>query len=180
MELGVAADRAYGDWKEMLAVSGAGGPDRAGDGGDAELHPYEISKAFLSRINVLCEKPMTVTEAEAEDLVLTARRRGDLRGELWLHGLCAGAAHAGDGEARRHRQGAAGGGGCLRMGTTPNAADADNPRVRWRYDRRSGGFGAVRGLWYPCVAHGKFRDRARGCAAFFRLCFMFAKPRAGG
>ncbi len=64
--LGVAPDRAYGNWQEMLA----GEKDRA-DRVDLvtvatpiSTH-FEISKAFLEAVfNVLCEKPMTMTVAE--------------------------------------------------------------------------------------------------------------------
>ncbi len=76
--LGVAADRAYGDWREMLDGE-TGRPDRIDLVTVATPNSthYEISKAFLEAgFNVLCEKPMTVTEAEAEDLVLTARKVG--------------------------------------------------------------------------------------------------------
>jgi predicted dehydrogenase len=70
--LGIAADRAYGDWREMLE-----GERNRADKIDLvtvatpNATHYEISKAFLQAgITVLCEKPMTVTEGEAEDLVL--------------------------------------------------------------------------------------------------------------
>ena len=64
--LGVAADRAYGDWTEMLA----GEKDRA-DRVDLvtvatpnSTH-FEITKSFLEAgFNVLCEKPMTMTVEE--------------------------------------------------------------------------------------------------------------------
>ncbi len=78
VDLGLAADRAYGDWREMLEGE-RGRADRVDLVTVATPNSthYEISKAFLEAgINVLCEKPMTVTEAEAEDLVLTARRTG--------------------------------------------------------------------------------------------------------
>src|SRR3954451_6137161 len=76
--LGVSPDRAYGDWREMLA----GEKDRR-DRVDLvtvatpnSTH-YEITKAFLEAgINVLCEKPMTVTVEQAEDIVATAARTG--------------------------------------------------------------------------------------------------------
>ncbi|MDZ4136190.1 MAG: Gfo/Idh/MocA family oxidoreductase, partial [Paracoccaceae bacterium] len=68
--LGISADRAYGDWREMLAGE-VNRPDRIDLVTVATPNSthYEISKAFLQAgINVLCEKPMTATEAEAEDL----------------------------------------------------------------------------------------------------------------
>ncbi|MFK7902758.1 MAG: Gfo/Idh/MocA family protein, partial [Nitratireductor sp.] len=60
--LGVAKDRAYGDWKEMLA--GEKGRDDKVDlvtvATPNSTH-FEITKAFLEAgFNVLCEKPMTM------------------------------------------------------------------------------------------------------------------------
>ena len=77
-DLGLAPDRAYGDWKEMLEGE-KNRPDRIDLVTVATPNSthYEIAKAFLDAgIHVLCEKPLTVTEAESEDLVLTARRTG--------------------------------------------------------------------------------------------------------
>ena len=65
--LGLAPDRAYGDWREMLEGE-RNRPDRVDlvTVATPNATHYEISKAFLEAgINVLCEKPMTVTEAEA-------------------------------------------------------------------------------------------------------------------
>ena len=61
--LGVAADRAYGDWREML--KGESGRDDRVDlvtvATPNSTH-FEITKAFLEGgFNVLCEKPMTMT-----------------------------------------------------------------------------------------------------------------------
>ncbi len=104
---------------------------------------YEISKAFLEAgINVLCEKPMTVTEAEAEDLVLTARRTG---------AICAvNYGYTGYALVRHMRAMVKRGDiGKVRLvvaefahGHHANAADADNPRVRWRYDPAQAGVSA--------------------------------------
>ncbi len=72
--LGLAPDRAYGDWQEMLA-----GETARADRVDlvtiatpnATHHP--IARAFLQAgFDVLCEEPLTVTAAEAEDLVAAA------------------------------------------------------------------------------------------------------------
>jgi predicted dehydrogenase len=60
MRLGVAADRAYGDWKEMLAGE-RNRPDRCDLVTVATPNSthFEITKAFLEAgFNVLCEKPM--------------------------------------------------------------------------------------------------------------------------
>ena len=76
--LGVAPDRAYGDWKEMLA----GERDRE-DKVDLvtvatpnNTH-FEITKAFLEAgFNVLCEKPMTMTVEEGEEIVRLSKTTG--------------------------------------------------------------------------------------------------------
>src|SRR5690348_3010093 len=142
-ELGIQAGRAYGDWKEMLAREAAMPPDRRLDlvtVATPNATHFEITKAFLlSGFNVLCEKPLAMTVEEADELCAVARgadvvsavnfgysgypmaiqaremiRHGDL-GEIrvvvaeFSHG-----AHAGD-------------------------DDAQNPRVRWRYDPAQAG-----------------------------------------
>ena len=64
--LGIAADRAYGDWTEMLAG------ERSRDDridlvtvATPNATHFEITKAFLEAgFNVLCEKPMTMTVEE--------------------------------------------------------------------------------------------------------------------
>ena len=76
--LGVAPERAYGDWREMLAGE-RGRPDRVDLVTVATPNSthYQIAKAFLEAgIAVLCEKPMTVTVEEAEDIAATAKRTG--------------------------------------------------------------------------------------------------------
>ncbi|MHA1565322.1 MAG: Gfo/Idh/MocA family protein, partial [Alphaproteobacteria bacterium] len=73
--LGVAANRAYGDWREMLA----GEKDRE-DRVDLvtvatpNATHFEITKAFLAAgFHVLCEKPMTMTVDEGEEIVKLAK-----------------------------------------------------------------------------------------------------------
>jgi predicted dehydrogenase len=134
--LGLAPDRAYGDWREMLAgeVGRADRVDLVTVATPNSTH-YEITKAFLEAgFHVLCEKPLTVTEAEAEDLVLTARRAGK---------ICAvNYGYTGYALVRHMRAMVARGDlGRIRLvvaefahGHHANAADMDNPRVRWRYD----------------------------------------------
>ncbi|MBR2655266.1 MAG: Gfo/Idh/MocA family oxidoreductase, partial [Loktanella sp.] len=76
--LGVAPDRAYGDWREMLAGETAR-EDRIDlvTVATPNATHYEITKAFLEAgFHVLCEKPMTMTVEQGEDIVRTARDTG--------------------------------------------------------------------------------------------------------
>ena len=104
---------------------------------------YEITKAFLEAgINVLCEKPMTVTVEEAEDIVATAEETG---------AVCAvNYGYSGYALVRHMRAMVARGDlGKVRLikaefahGFHADAADADNPRVRWRHDPAQAGISA--------------------------------------
>ena len=77
-ELGIADDRAYGSFEEMAKAEGA----RA-DGIEAvsivtpnHMHS-PVAKAFLEAgIHVICDKPLTTTVAEAEELVALVRKTG--------------------------------------------------------------------------------------------------------
>jgi predicted dehydrogenase len=134
--LGIAPDRAYGNWQEMLAGerNRADRIDLVTVATPNSTH-YEITKAFLEAgINVLCEKPMTMTVPEAEDIVATAERTGS---------ICAvNYGYSGYALVRHMRAMVARGDlGKIRLikaefahGFHADAADADNPRVRWRYD----------------------------------------------
>ncbi len=144
VRLGLAPDRAYGDWRAMLEGE-QGRTDRVDlvTVATPNATHYEISKAFLAAgFNVLCEKPMTVTESEAEDLVLTAHKAGR---------ICAvNYGYSGYALVRHMRAMVARGDlGKIRLvvaefahGHHANAADADNPRVRWRYDPAQAGVSA--------------------------------------
>ncbi|MFZ5709177.1 MAG: Gfo/Idh/MocA family protein [Pseudomonadota bacterium] len=142
--LGVTADRAYGDWREMLAGE-RGRADRIDlvTVATPNATHYEVGKAFLQAgFHVLVEKPMTVTVDEAEDLVRTARAAGR---------ICAvNYGYSGYALVRHMRAMVARGDiGAVRLvvaefahGHHANAADADNPRVRWRYDPAQAGVSA--------------------------------------
>ena len=78
--LGLTADRAYGDWREMLE-----GERNRADRVDLvtvatpNATHYEITKAYLAAgFHVLCEKPMTMTVEEGEDIVKLARATGKI------------------------------------------------------------------------------------------------------
>jgi predicted dehydrogenase len=77
-ELGIASDRAYGSFEEMAEAEAA----RA-DGIEAvsivtpnHMHG-PVARAFLKAgIHVICDKPLTTTVAEAEELVELVRKTG--------------------------------------------------------------------------------------------------------
>ena len=141
VRLGVAPERAYGDWREMLAGEG-GRPDRIDlvTVATPNATHFAITKAFLEAgFNVLCEKPMTMTLDEAEEIAAIAKH---------AKGLCAvNYGYTGYALVRHMRAMAARGDlGKLRLikaefahGFHADAADAENPRVRWRYDPTQAG-----------------------------------------
>jgi predicted dehydrogenase len=142
--LGLPPDRAYGDWREMLE-----GEKRRDDRIDLvtvatpNATHFEITKAFLeSGFHVLCEKPMTMTVEEGEEIVRIARSSGR---------ICAvNYGYTGYSLVRHMRAMVARGDlGRVRLvvaefahGHHADAEDADNPRVRWRYDPAQAGVSA--------------------------------------
>lgn len=134
--LGLDDGRSYGDWREMLEGESAR-DDRVDlvTVATPNATHHEIARAFLERgFHVLCEKPMTMTVAEAEDLVGLSRESGL---------ICAvNYGYTGYPLVRQMRaMVAAGELGRIRLakaefshGHHADAADADNPRIRWRYD----------------------------------------------
>ncbi|MCC0036154.1 MAG: Gfo/Idh/MocA family oxidoreductase [Hoeflea sp.] len=142
--LGLAGDRAYGDWREMLD-----GEKNRDDRIDLvtvatpNATHYEITKAFLEAgFHVLCEKPMTMTVAEGEDIVRTARAMGKIcavnygyTGYSLVRHMKAMVARGDLGRIRLVKAEFA-------HGHHADAADADNPRVRWRYDPAQAGVSA--------------------------------------
>ncbi|MEM8663645.1 MAG: Gfo/Idh/MocA family oxidoreductase, partial [Pseudomonadota bacterium] len=104
---------------------------------------FEITKAFLEAgFHVLCEKQMTMTVAEGEEIVRLARQTGS---------ICAvNYGYTGYPLVRHMRAMVARGDlGAIRLvkaefshGHHADAADADNPRVRWRYDPAQAGVSA--------------------------------------
>ena len=142
--LGLAEDRAYGDWQEMLAGE-RGRDDRVNlvTVATPNATHFEITKAFLEQgFHVLCEKPMTMTVEEGEEIVRIARDSGR---------VCAvNYGYTGYSLVRHMRAMVARGDlGAVRLikaefahGHHADAADADNPRVRWRYDPAQAGVSA--------------------------------------
>ena len=150
--LGVNEDRAYGDWQEMLA----GEKDRD-DKVDLvtvatpnSTH-FEITKAFLEAgFNVLCEKPMTMNVEEGEEIVRIAEATGKICAVNYCY-----SAYPMVRQARAMVR--AGEIGKVRLVVTNfshghhgDATDADNPRVRWRYDPAMAG---VSGQFADCGIH---------------------------
>ena len=143
--LGVAGDRAYGTWREMLAGERdhPGRPDLVTVATPNRTH-YEIARAFLEAgCHVLCEKPLTTTVEDAEALVGAARAAGRV--------LAVNYGYSGYPLVRHMRAMVARGDlGRVRLvfagfahGFYADAADADNPRVRWRFDPAEAGTSAV-------------------------------------
>jgi predicted dehydrogenase len=150
--LGLAADRAYGDWREMLAGESAREDrvDLVTVATPNSTH-FEITKAFLEAgFNVLCEKPMTVTVEEGEEIVKIARANGRICAVNYCY-----SAYPMIRQARAMVR--AGELGNIRLVVTNfshghhgDAEDADNPRVRWRYDPAMAG---VSGQFADCGIH---------------------------
>lgn len=150
--LGVAPDRAYGDWREMLA--GERGRDDRVDlvtVATPNATHFEITKAFLEAgFHVLCEKPMTMTVEEGEEIVRVARAAGRICAVNYCY-----SAYPMVREMRAMvRSGQI---GRVRLVVTNfshghhgDATDADNPRVRWRYDPAMAG---VSGQFADCGIH---------------------------
>ncbi len=142
--LGLAADRAYGDWREMLDGE-SGRKDRVDlvTVATPNATHYQITRAFLrAGFHVLCEKPMTMTVDEAEDIVRIARDTGRICAVNYGYSGYALVRHMKAMVARGDL-------GAIRLvkaefahGHHADAADADNPRVRWRYDPAQAGVSA--------------------------------------
>lgn len=142
--LGLDSDRAYGSWQEML--EGERGRDDRVDlvtvATPNSTH-FQIARAFLEAgFHVLCEKPMTMTVEEGEEIVNVATATGK---------ICAvNYGYTGYSLVRHMRAMIARGDlGAVRVvkaefshGHHADAADADNPRVRWRYDPEQAGVSA--------------------------------------
>lgn len=142
--LGLTADRAYGDWREMLdgERNRADRVDLVTVATPNATH-FEITKAFLeSGFHVLCEKPMTMTVEEGEEIVKLARATCKIcavnygySGYSLVRHMKAMVARGDLGKIRLVKAEFA-------HGHHADAADADNPRVRWRYDPKQAGVSA--------------------------------------
>ena len=150
--LGISEDRAYGDWKEMLTreKNREDRIDLVTVATPNSTH-FEITKSFLEAgFNVLCEKPMTMTVDEGEEIVKIASKSGKLCTVNYCY-----SAYPMIRQARDMVQN--GELGKIRLivtnfshGHHGNAEDANNPRVRWRYDPQMAG---VSGQFADCGIH---------------------------
>ena len=150
--LGISEDRAYGDWKEMLTreKNREDRIDLVTVATPNSTH-FEITKSFLEAgFNVLCEKPMTMTVDEGEEIVKIASKSGKLCTVNYCY-----SAYPMVRQARDMVQN--GDLGKIRLivtnfshGHHGNAEDANNPRVRWRYDPQMAG---VSGQFADCGIH---------------------------
>ncbi|WP_425072854.1 Gfo/Idh/MocA family protein [Sagittula sp. S175] len=142
VRLGIA--RGYGDWREMLeGERGRQGGVQLVTVATPNATHFEITKAFLQAgIHVLCEKPMTMSVAEAEEIVALSRETG---------AICAvNYGYTGYALVRHMRAMVARGDlGRVRLvvaefahGHHAGGDDAENPRVRWRYDPAQAGVSA--------------------------------------
>ncbi|CAM4038510.1 Gfo/Idh/MocA family protein [Palleronia rufa] len=142
--LGLTPDRAYGDWREMLEGE-RGRADRIDlvTVATPNATHFEITRAYLQAgFHVMCEKPMTMTVEEGEEIVRLAQEADR---------ICAvNYGYSGYSLVRHMRAMVARGDlGRIRLmkaefahGHHADAADADNPRVRWRYDPAQAGVSA--------------------------------------
>lgn len=140
-DLGIAPDRAYPDWRALLAAEA----DRT-DGIEVvtvatpnNTH-YEISKAALQAgMHVICEKPLCFTTAEAQELEALAAARGRVIGVTYGYSC-----YQTIEEARALV--ASGALGKVRLvnlqfahGFHSAPVEEENPAIRWRVDPRFAG-----------------------------------------
>jgi predicted dehydrogenase len=134
--LGIPRERAYGDWREMLEAEGkrADRVDLVTIATPNSSH-FEITRAFLAAgFDVLCEKPLTTTVDEAEEIVRVARGHNRICAVNYGYSGYPLIRHARAMVARGDL-------GRVRVvvaefahGHHAQAGAADNPRLRWRYD----------------------------------------------
>ena len=150
--LGIHENRAYGDWHEML-TSETKRDDRIDLVTVATPNSthFEITKAFLEAgFNVLCEKPMTMTVEEGEEIVKVSKKVGKLCTVNYCYSaypmVRQARAMVKNGELGKIRLIVTN----FSHGHHGDADDADNPRVRWRYDPKMAG---VSGQFADCGIH---------------------------
>ena len=145
IRLGVPRARAYGDWRQMLEAERqrADRVDLVTIATPNSSH-FEITRAFLAAgFDVLCEKPLTNTVAEAEEIVQVARSHDRICAVNYGYSGYPLIRHARAMVARGDL-------GRIRVvvaefahGHHADAAQADHPRLRWRYDAAVTGVSSV-------------------------------------
>ncbi len=145
IRLGLEPGRAYGTWKEMLEGEYARDDriDLVTVATPNETH-FEITKSFLEKgFHVFCEKPLTTDLDGARQLVEMARE---------YKRICAVNYGYSGYPLVRHMKAAIKRGdlGRIRVvfaefagGFYADASDANNPRVRWRFDPQQAGVSGV-------------------------------------
>jgi predicted dehydrogenase len=143
--LGLEPSRAYGNWKDMLD-----GECKRGDRIDLvtvatpnETH-YEITKSFVEKgFHVFCEKPLTTNLDDAKKLVELAKEHKRIcavnfgySGYPLVRQMKAAVKRRDLGQIRVVFAEFAG-------GFYADASDANNPRVRWRFDPKQAGISAI-------------------------------------
>ena len=145
--LGLESSRSYGSWQRMLvaekAIKGKERINLVTIATPNSTH-FEITKAFLeSGFHVLCEKPLTMTVEEAKALVVIAKKSSK---------VCAvNYGYTGYPMVRQMRSMImAGELGEIRLvvaefagGFMADSADAENPRVKWRFNSKQSGMAAI-------------------------------------
>lgn len=142
-ELGIADGRSYGDWREMVAAEAAIAADQRLDlvtVATPNATHYAIARGFLEAgFNVLCEKPLTMTVEDADELCAVAERSGRICAVNFGYSGYPMVIQA-------HEMIGRGDLGEVRVvvaefahGAHTDAGDIDNPRVRWRYDPAEAG-----------------------------------------
>lgn len=150
--LGIAPDRAYGDWREMLEAE-RNRPDRVDlvTVATPNATHFEITRAFLQAgFNVLCEKPMTMTVEEGEEILRLTQNKGCICAVNYCY-----SAYPMVRQARAMVR--AGEIGKVRLVVTAfshghhgDAEAAGHERVRWRYDPAMAG---ISGQFADCGIH---------------------------
>ncbi len=150
--LGVAEDRAYATWQDMLEGERdrADRPDLVTVATPNATH-FEITRAFLQAgFHVLCEKPMTMTVEEGEEIVRLAQQTGRICAVNYCYSAYPMVrqmkAMVDAGELGAIRTVVAN----FSHGHHAAGDDPDNPRVRWRYDPAQAG---VSGQMADCGIH---------------------------
>jgi predicted dehydrogenase len=147
LNLGISQDRTYSDWREMLSCESQ---RASGDRLDLvtvatpNATHFEITKAFLEAgFNVLCEKPLTMTVKEADELCVIADRSCAICAVNFGYSGYPMAIQAREmierGDLGRIRVVVAE----FAHGAHANADDRDNPRIRWRYNPTEAGVSSV-------------------------------------